>query len=79
MIPNLTTNRRGRLLLVVQEAVYVGTRRWACQRVEPLSTAKAWPSSTTHRNSGPNQGCRCLYLWRDGRAAYQDLLATWPV
>ena len=35
MIPNLTTNRRGRLLLVVQEAVYVGTRRWACQRVEP--------------------------------------------
>ena len=41
MIPNLTTNRRGRLLLVVQEVVYVGTRRWACQRVEPLSTAKA--------------------------------------
>ena len=41
MIPNLTTYRRGRLLLVVQEAVYVVTRRWACQRVEALSTAKA--------------------------------------
>ena len=40
VISNVTTNRQGRLLLVVQEAVYVGTRRWACQRVEPLSTAK---------------------------------------
>jgi len=29
-----------RLLLTILDAVYVGTRQWPCQRVEPPSTAR---------------------------------------